>query len=203
MRPRRYAVAMRTFRRVAVYCGSSPGRTPIYAEAARELGRTLVEGDMGLVFGAGRVGLMGVIGQAVLDAGGEAIGVIPEKLMDLELAHPDLTELYVVQGMHPRKLLMGQLADAFIAMPGGFGTFEELFEVLTWTQLNYHLKPVGLLNVDGYYDQLLAFLDHARDEGFVRGIHRQMLVSDSDPGELLRKLATVDVPELGKWIDEV
>lgn len=186
-----------------MYCGSSIGARGVYSQAAEQLGQAMVSRDIGLVFGAGRVGLMGAIADAVLDAGGEAHGVIPEKLMDLELAHPGLTELYVVQGMHPRKLLMGQLSDAFIAMPGGFGTFEELFEVITWTQLNYHLKPVGLLNVDGYYDGLLAFLDHACAEGFVRDLHRNMLVSDSDPNALIDKLAAVDVPELGKWIDEV
>ncbi|TNE83975.1 MAG: TIGR00730 family Rossman fold protein [Deltaproteobacteria bacterium] len=194
---------MRNFRRLAVYCGSSVGQRVAYRDAAEALGRTLAERDITLVFGAGRVGLMGAIADAVLDAGGEAYGVIPEKLMDLELAHPNLTELYVVQGMHPRKLLMGQLADGFIAMPGGYGTFEELFEVITWTQLNYHLKPVGLLNVDGYYDKLIDFLDHARDEGFVRGIHRDMLVADADPAALIDKLAAVHVPELGQWIDQV
>jgi uncharacterized protein (TIGR00730 family) len=194
---------MRKFRRIAVYCGSSIGRRPAYRQAAEALGRELVAQDIGLVFGAGRVGLMGAIAEAVLHAGGEAIGVIPEKLLDLELAHPGLTELHVVQGMHPRKLLMGDLADGFVAMPGGYGTFEELFEVVTWTQLNYHLKPVGLLNVDGYYDPLIRFLDQARDEGFVRDIHRDMLVADSDPRSLLHKLATVEVPELGQWIDKV
>lgn len=194
---------MRRFRRLAVFCGSSAGNRPVYAAAARAMGRSMVEREIGLVFGAGRVGLMGEVAQAVLDGGGEALGVIPEKLMDLELAHPGLTELFVVQGMHPRKLLMGQLADGFVAMPGGYGTFEELFEVVTWTQLNYHLKPVGLLNVDGYFDALLAFLDHAAAEGFVRGLHRDMLVADADPDALIDKLAAVEVPELGKWIDEV
>lgn len=194
---------MRHFRRLAVYCGSSSGTREVYARAAHELGVAMVKRDIGLVFGAGRVGLMGEIAEAVLGAGGEAYGVIPEKLMDLELAHPDLTELFVVQGMHPRKLLMGQLSDGFIAMPGGFGTFEELFEVITWTQLNYHLKPIGLLNVNGYYDGLMSFLDHARDEGFVRGLHRNMIVCESDPNMLIDRLATVEVPELGKWIDEV
>ena len=186
-----------------MYCGSSTGAKPIYAEAAQAMGHALVDRGIGLVFGAGRVGLMGAIAEAVLERGGEAYGVIPEKLMDLELAHPGLTELFVVQGMHPRKLLMGQLSDAFIAMPGGYGTFEELFEVITWTQLNYHLKPVGLLNVDGYYDDLLRFLDHSRDEGFVRSIHRDMLVADADPHVLLDKLAHAEVPQLGQWIDEV
>lgn len=194
---------MRHFGRLAVYCGSSTGTRPAYREAAVALGRAMVARDIGLVFGAGRVGLMGTIADAVLDAGGEAIGVIPEKLLDLELAHPGLTELHVVEGMHPRKLLMGDLSDGFIAMPGGYGTFEELFEVVTWTQLNYHLKPVGLLNVAGYYDPLIAFLDHARDEGFVRDIHRDMLVADADPEALIDKLASVPVPELGQWIDKV
>lgn len=198
-----YEVPMRHFGRLAVYCGSSTGTRPAYREAAVALGRAMVARDIGLVFGAGRVGLMGTIADAVLDAGGEAIGVIPEKLLDLELAHPGLTELHVVEGMHPRKLLMGDLSDGFIAMPGGYGTFEELFEVVTWTQLNYHLKPVGLLNVAGYYDPLIAFLDHARDEGFVRDIHRDMLVADADPEALIDKLASVPVPELGQWIDKV
>ena len=194
---------MSKHRRIAVYCGSSTGRRPEYSHAARALGRSMAEREIGLVFGAGRVGLMGVIADAVLEVGGEAIGVIPEKLMDLELAHPGLTELHVVTGMHPRKLMMAELSDAFIAMPGGYGTFEELFEVITWAQLNYHLKPVGLLNVHGYYDGLMAFLDHACQEGFVRQIHRDMVVDSTDPGELLDLLARTSVPELGRWIDEV
>ena len=194
---------MSKHRRIAVYCGSSAGLKPEYAAAAKALGRSLAEREIGLVFGAGRVGLMGVIADAVLEVGGEAIGVIPEKLMDLELAHPGLTELHVVTGMHPRKLMMAELSDAFIAMPGGYGTFEELFEVITWAQLNYHLKPVGLLNVDGYYDGLLTFLDHACQEGFVRKIHRDMVVESADPGKLLERLARTSVPELGRWIDEV
>jgi uncharacterized protein (TIGR00730 family) len=163
----------------------------------------MADRGIGLVFGAGRVGLMGVIADAVLERGGEAHGVIPEKLADLELAHPGLTACHVVAGMHERKALMAELADGFIAMPGGYGTFEELFEVITWAQLNFHLKPVGLLNINGYYDTLLSFLDHATTEGFVRGLHRKMLVSEADPARLIEQLGETDVPRLSEWINKV
>lgn len=190
------------FRRICVYCGSSEGRRPEYAEAARSLGAFLARRKIGLVYGGGRVGLMGAVAEGALAAGGEVIGVIPEKLRARELAHLGLSELFVVDSMHARKTMMANLSDAFIALPGGWGTLEETFEVTTWAQLNYHLKPVGLLNVGGYYDGLLAFVDHAVEEGFIRGVHRGLVVSATDPEQLLEKLAQVEIPELGRWIEK-
>lgn len=190
------------FRRICVYCGSSEGVRPEYVEAARGLGGFLARRKIGLVFGGGRVGLMGAVAEGALAAGGEVIGIIPEKLRSRELAHLGLTELYVVDSMHARKTMMANLSDAFIAMPGGWGTLEETFEVTTWAQLNYHLKPVGLLNVRGYYDRLLAFVEHAVAEGFIRDVHRGLVVSSADPAELLDLLARVEIPELGRWIDK-
>jgi uncharacterized protein (TIGR00730 family) len=167
-----------TLHRICVFCGSSAGSRPAYAEAARELGRTLAQRGIGVVFGGGKVGLMGVLADAALAAGGEAIGVIPEALEAREIAHPGLTRLHVVRSMHERKTLMADLADAFIALPGGFGTFEEFFEAVTWTQLGIHGKPCGLLNVDGYYDALLGQLDRAVGDGFIHR-HNRLLVLDS------------------------
>ena len=194
--------ATRRFRRICVYCGSSEGARPEYAEAARGLGAFLARRGIGLVFGGGRVGLMGAVADGALAAGGEVIGVIPEKLRARELAHLGLTELFVVDSMHARKTMMAYLSDAFIALPGGWGTLEETFEVTTWAQLNYHLKPVGLLNVLGYYDRLLHFVDHAEAEGFIRPVHRGLVVASQSPDELLDLLARVEVPELGRWIDK-
>lgn len=193
---------MRTFRRVCVYCGSSDAVSPLYKAAAREMGEALLERGMGLVFGGGRVGLMGVVADTVLAGGGEVFGVIPRKLLDLELGHTDCTELFVVESMHARKLMMAQLADAFVALPGGYGTMEELFEVTTWTQLEYHKKPVGLVNVDGYYDPLLAWIDRAAGEGFVRPLHRDLISADTAPGPLLATMAAQALPEVGRWIDK-
>lgn len=191
---------MRTFQRICVYCGSSTGRD-IYVEAARGLGRFLADRGIGVVYGGGRVGLMGVLADAALEAGGEVYGVIPDKLQGLELGHDGLTELFVTDSMHARKLIMAQLADAFVAMPGGYGTLEELFEVTTWTQLEYHRKPVGLLNVEGYYDPLIAHLQHAADEGFIRPLHRDLVQSAATPAALLEALAVVELPSVGQWID--
>lgn len=191
---------MRTFRRICVYCGSSPGR-PVYAEAARSLGTYLADQGIGLVYGGGRVGLMGILADAALAAGGEVYGVIPDKLRELELGHEGLTELFVTDSMHARKLIMAQLADAFVAMPGGYGTLEELFEVTTWTQLEYHSKPVGLLNVEGFFDPLLAYVAHAANEGFIRPLHRELIQAAPEPADLLGRLATVELPSLGKWLE--
>ncbi len=152
------------------------------------------------MYGGGSVGLMGVIADTVLEAGGEVIGVIPEKLQQLEVGHRRLSETYVVDGMHPRKMLMSQLADAFVALPGGFGTLEEVFETTTGVQLNYVLKPIGLLNVGGFYDHLLRYLDHARGEGFIRSLHRDILRVSDDPAALLDDLATYPIPRLAEWI---
>lgn len=192
---------MRTFRRVCVYCGSSSHVPERYREAARAVGVLLAGRGIEVVYGGGSVGLMGVVADAALGAGGRVIGVIPEKLDRLELGHQGLSERYVVDGMHSRKMLMAQLSDAFVALPGGWGTMEELFEVITWSQLNYFLKPVGVLNVAGYYDALLAWADHAAQEGFVRPMHRGLLRANADPEALLEDLATCEIPELGRWID--
>ncbi len=192
---------MRTFRRVCVYCGSSSRVDPAYLDAARGVGRLLAERGIGVVFGGGRVGLMGALADGAIEAGGETWGIIPEKLQARELAHTGVGELVVVDSMHARKSVMAGLSDAFIALPGGWGTLEELFEVTTWTQLNYHDKPVGLLNVRGYYDGLLAFLDHAASEGFIRPMHRGLVVDSTEPEALLDALATVEIPPLERWIE--
>lgn len=187
--------------RLAVYCGSSPGASPLYAEAARVLGKAMAERGTGLVFGGGHVGLMGILADAVLAAGGEAIGVIPEALRDKELAHRGCTELHIVSTMHERKGLMADLADGFVAMPGGYGTFDEIFEMLTWGQLGYHAKPCGFLNVAGYYDALFAFLDNCVSARFVTQVHRDTIIAESDPGLLLHKLANFEPPDQTKWLD--
>lgn len=187
-------------RRICVFCGSSPGLNPAYAEAAREMGRALVNRRLSLVYGGGQVGLMGIIADAVLDAGGEAIGVIPHALNAREIAHHGLSKLHVVDSMHERKALMASLSDAFIAMPGGFGTYEEFFEAVTWTQLGVHRKPCGLLNVGGFYDPVVQFLDRAVMERFIRPEHRAAILVDTDPARLLEALAEARLPEVPKWI---
>ena len=180
---------MATIRSVCVYCGSQDGRDASHAAAARAMGDALVDRGMRLVFGGGHVGMMGQIADRVLARGGEAFGVIPKALMRAEVAHEGLTELRVTQDMHERKALMAEWSDAFVTLPGGLGTLEEIFETWTWRQLRYHEKPVGLLNVAGYYDGLLAWLDHAVAEGYARPPHREMLHVDTDPGALLDRLA--------------
>lgn len=191
---------MSELKRVCVFCGSNAGERAEYADAAREMGRVLVERGLGLVYGGGKVGLMGAVADAVLAAGGEAIGVIPEALMAREVGHNGLTLLHVVRTMHERKALMADLCDGFIALPGGFGTFEEFCEVLTWSQLGIHPKPCGLLNVSGYYDALLSLFDHATAEGFVPGKHRSLVITDTDPARLLDRFATFTPPTTSKWI---
>jgi uncharacterized protein (TIGR00730 family) len=175
-------------RRVCVYAGSSPGARPQYADAARALARVLCARQRGIVFGGGRVGLMGALADEALARGGEVIGVIPRYLVEREVAHRSLTELHVVTTMHERKAMMAELADAFVALPGGIGTLEELVEMLTWAQLGLHAKPIGIVNVDGYYDNLLAFLDHAVGEGFLTPANRELLTVRSDPEALLDEL---------------
>ncbi|HXP48006.1 MAG TPA: TIGR00730 family Rossman fold protein [Terriglobales bacterium] len=179
---------MSTLKRICVFCGSSVGSRPQYAASARELGRMLAERGLGVVFGGGKVGLMGVLADAALAAGGEAIGVIPEALVAREIGHSGLTKLHVVRSMHERKTLMADLADAFIALPGGYGTFEEFFEAVTWTHLGIHQKPCGLLNVDGYYDALLALLSRAVADGFIREANRALVLDTPDVPTLLQKL---------------
>ena len=185
---------------VAVYCGSSSGANPLYVAQAQALGAALVAHDLTLVYGGGRVGLMGTIADAVLAHGGQVVGVIPDFLANKELAHLGCTELHVVKSMHERKLMMADRADGFIAMPGGYGTLEELFEVLTWGQLGLHRKPVGLLNVDGYYDYLLLALDRMRDDQLLRAENRTQLLQAADPEDLLAQLAAYQPVELAKWL---
>jgi hypothetical protein len=188
--------------RVCVFCGSSPGARPAYAEATAELARLLVADGLGLVYGGANVGLMAVLADTVLAEGGDAIGVIPQPLVDREIAHPGLSDLRVVGSMHERKALMAELADAFVALPGGLGTLEELFEVYTWSQLGLHSKPCALLDVEGYYSGIADFLDHAVRERFVRDDHRAMLVVESDPRTLLDRLYEFEpAAARPKWID--
>jgi uncharacterized protein (TIGR00730 family) len=173
---------------IAVYCGASPGADPVYADAAGSLARVLVEHNIALVYGGGKVGLMGVIADEVLRLGGEATGVIPKALVEREVGHAGLTRLFVVKDMHERKAMMSDLADGFIAMPGGMGTLEELFEMVTWAQLGIHAKPIGLLNVNGFYDGLRAFVGHQVAEGFVRPEHEDLMIADSNPDQLIQRL---------------
>ncbi|NML33090.1 LOG family protein [Paraburkholderia antibiotica] len=184
---------------VCVYCGSSMGANPVYAEAARAFGRALVKADLALIYGGGKVGLMGVIADTVMAEGGRAIGVIPELLVDKEVGHNGLTELHVVPDMHHRKKMMAELSDAFVAMPGGAGTLEELFEVFTWAQLGYHGKPVALLNTGNFYEPLIRLLQHTVDEGFMSKTYLDMLQIDADPLALLGKLQRYQPPVRDKW----
>lgn len=187
--------------RICVFSGSSNGRRPAYRTAATLLGQTLVSRGYELVYGGARVGLMGAVADAVLADGGHVIGVIPQALVEREVAHTGLPDLRVVSSMHERKALMSELSDGFIALPGGWGTIEELFEVLTWGQLGLHRKPCGLLNVEGYYDPLMPFLRHGFDEQFVRtAFERMLLVSDS-PAALLDAFASFEPPAQAKWMD--
>jgi uncharacterized protein (TIGR00730 family) len=188
-------------RRVCVFCGSSHGASPVYTEAARDLGRRIARRGMGLVYGGGKVGLMGEVADAALAAGGEVIGVIPHALDAREVGHKGLTELRVVDSMHERKAQMADLSDGFLALPGGIGTLEELFEVWTWGQLGLHAKPCALLDVAGYYSPLLAFLDHTVNEGFLREAHRAVLLVDADPEALLDRMAGFTPPRVEKWMD--
>ena len=191
---------MSRFNRIAVYCASSNDIDDVYRDAATGLGRTMAKAGIGLVFGGGSVGLMGTIADAVLEHGGEVYGVIPQKLQELELGHTGCTELIVVDTMHERKQKMMDLSDGFIAMPGGYGTLEELFEAVTWAQLNYHRKPVGLLNVTGFFDSLIRFVQHAVDEGFVREELRHLITVGNTPQDLLSQLEEATVPALETWL---
>jgi uncharacterized protein (TIGR00730 family) len=187
-------------RTLCVFCGSSGGARPVYADAARRMGDALVAHDITLVFGGGRVGLMGEIARAMLAGGGRVVGVIPKALVRKEIVYEDLTELHIVDSMHERKALMAKRSDGFVAMPGGFGTFEEFCEVLTWSQLGFHRKPVALLNVAGYFDGLLTLFDHAVREGFVRPQHRPLVIADDDPEKLLDRLAAYQPSAVERWI---
>jgi hypothetical protein len=187
--------------RICVYCGSREGRDPAYREATAAFGRELVRRGLDLVYGGGGVGLMNVLAESVLDGGGEVVGVIPGTLRERERPPPDLTDLRVVGSMHERKRTMFDLSDGFVALPGGFGTLEELFEMLTWAQLGIHDHPCGLLNVAGYYDDLVAFADGATDAGFVPGDHRELLTVAEDPGALLDAFEAYEPPEREAQLD--
>jgi len=186
--------------RICVYCGSNPGARPEYGAAARELGQRMGERGIGLVYGGSKAGTMGVIADSVLEHGGEVVGVIPGTLIEHEVAHDGLSELHAVNSMHERKALMEQLADGFIALPGGYGTHDELFEILAWSQLGIHRKPIGLLNIRGYYDALLAYLDHTVREGFVAQNNRELLLVDDDPGSMIEQLASWEAPPVKIWL---
>ncbi len=187
---------------ITVFCGSNSGFRGEYAEAAKELGKLLVASGIRLVYGGGKVGLMGVIADEVMRGGGTVIGIIPESLEKKEVGHRAVTELMVVESMHERKALMAELADGFIAMPGGIGTFEEFFEILTWAQLGFHNKPCAILNVAGYYDGLLALCDNAVSEGFLRREHRHLIIEDEDPERLLSKMNEFKPATFEKWLDK-
>lgn len=186
-------------RSVCVFCGSSSRARDPYFEAARRAGAEIARRGLRLVYGGASVGLMGALADAALENGGTVVGVIPQSLADREIAHPRLTELHVVESMHDRKALMSELSDAFLALPGGLGTLDELFETLTWAQLGFHRKPVALLNVDGFYDDLLLFLDRAARDGFLHPAHREMIRSGVDPAAMLDAMQGHVPPQAGKW----
>ena len=192
---------MSEIRRLAVFCGSNPGARPEYVEAARSLGRLLCERGIGVVYGGSSVGLMAALADTMLENGGDIIGVIPRMLVEREVANNALSDLRIVESMHERKALMAELADGFMALPGGIGTLEEFFEIWTWGQLGMHDKPCGLLNVAGYFDGLLEFLDRAVTEKFVRDVHRSMVVVESDPSDLLARFEAYEPPRVVKWIN--
>jgi hypothetical protein len=191
---------IRSLKRICIFCGSSQGNKPAYVEAAKNAGGELARRGIGLVYGGGNVGLMGVVADAVLAAGGHVTGVIPQALMGRELGHRGLPDLRIVKTMHERKALMAELADGFVALPGGIGTFDEFFEILTWAQLGLHDKPCALLNVNGFFDPLLRLVDHAIDEGFIKPRQRDFTIVDSDFGTLLERMAHYHVPYEPKWI---
>ena len=188
-------------KRLCVYCGSSSGRLPDYAQVARQLARAMVNRNIDLVYGGASVGIMGEIANAVLEEGGDVIGIIPRGLFRKEVAHTGITELREVDSMHDRKSLMADLSDGFIALPGGLGTIEEIFEIITWSQLGMHRKPCGLLNVCHYYDKLIGFLDHAVSEQFIKEAHHSTILVDECPEALLEKFEVYVAPETVKWVD--
>jgi uncharacterized protein (TIGR00730 family) len=189
-------------KRICVFAGSSPGARQAYSIAARDLAKALAAKTLGLVYGGANVGLMYEIAQSARDANCEVIGIIPRSLVEKELAFRELSDLRVVESMHERKALMADLSDGFIALPGGLGTLEEFFEIVTWAQLGIHQKPCGLLNVEGYFDKLLAFLDYAVEERFIRGAHRQLVIVDENPDRLLERFEGHIAPKADKWLDQ-
>ena len=187
--------------RICVYCGSNRGKQDAYVDAAESLAAVLADNDIELVYGGASAGIMGVIADKVLALGGRVHGVLPRSITHKELAHTGLTHLHTVDTMHERKALMADLSDGFVALPGGFGTLEEIIEIVTWGQLQFHAKPCGLLNVNGYFDHLLAFLSHAEQQGFIRAENRSMLLADSSPDRLLRQFKDYRPPSVTKWVD--
>jgi uncharacterized protein (TIGR00730 family) len=188
---------------ILIFCGSSKGDMPEFEQAAAELGNHLASNDITLVYGGGKVGLMGVVADAVLEAGGKATGVIPQFMMSKEVAHEGLTELILVDSMHARKMMMFEMAEGIIALPGGFGTLDELFEVLTWAQLGLHQKPIGLLNVAGYYDALLTFVDQMSDRQFLKSDNKHLLLSSPNLDDLILQMQNYQAPDLGRWMNTV
>lgn len=188
--------------KICVFCGSSKGAVPEYMEAAEKLGNTIAENELDLVYGGAKVGLMGKVATTVIENKGNVVGVIPRDLFEKEVANTDLDNLHIVESMHERKAMMAEMSDAFVALPGGFGTFEELFEILTWAQLGFHKKPIGILNINGYYDKLIEFVDNAIGEKFVKEEHRQMFFVDDCPKSLINKFKTYAPPVIDKaeWI---
>jgi uncharacterized protein (TIGR00730 family) len=186
---------------ICIFCGSNPGKSPVYADAACVVVSAAAAAGMKIVFGGGKVGLMGVVAEAALAARAHVIGVTPRRLLEQEVVHTGLSELHVVDSMHERKVMMAALSDAFIALPGGMGTLDEIFEMLTLTQLGMQRKPSGFFNVDGFFDHLLGFLDHATAERFIRKQHRDMIVADSDPERLIARLKSWSAPDVSKWLD--
>jgi uncharacterized protein (TIGR00730 family) len=191
---------MSMLKRVCVFCGSALGASPAFREAAAALGGELVARSLGLVFGGGSVGLMGAVADAVLAGDGEVIGVIPRTLATKELLHVGVRDMRRVRDMHERKAVMAEHADAFVALPGGYGTFEELFEVITWAQLGFHRKNIGLLNVGGYFDPLVNLIDHAIESGFIKPAHRDLIFVETAPAALLDRLATHQMPAVRRWL---
>ncbi|CAN5778008.1 TIGR00730 family Rossman fold protein [soil metagenome] len=187
---------------ICVYCGASAGFSASYAAGARNLAASLAEQQISLVYGGGNVGLMGIIADEMLRLGAHVTGVIPQALVEKEVSHTGLSQLHIVRNMHERKALMAELSDGFIAMPGGIGTLEELFEMFTWSQLGFHQKPLGLLNIDGFYDGLIMFLRHTVNKGFLRPEHMELLLTESNPSLLMRSLKDFHSPTINKWLQK-
>lgn len=189
-------------KRLAIFCGSSIGNEIVYKTEVKRLGEVLANQNIGLVYGGANVGLMGIIADSILESGGEAIGVLPHFLASKEIAHENLTELILVKSMHERKTKMDELSDGVIALPGGFGTLEEFFEMLTWAQLGLHSKPIGILNIDGFYDDLISLVQNMVSRGFVSKINQKMILLSNEPKELIEKMQNYVAPQVGKWIDK-
>ncbi|MCF8234913.1 MAG: TIGR00730 family Rossman fold protein [Bacteroidales bacterium] len=194
---------MAEIRSICVFCGSSMGKSPMYRKAAGEMATLILERNMELVYGGANVGLMKVFADTILDGGGKVVGVMPRSLVEKEVAHLNLTHLHIVESMQQRKVMMAKLSDAFVALPGGFGTLDELAEMITYNQLRIHDKPLGILNTAGYFDHLLSFLDHGVEEKYIRIEHRENLIVDEKPGVLIKKMQRYKPVEIGKWIIDI